>query len=338
MSDEKGFPKFSSSQRTGAVGLTVVTKLVETELKWIFKPNHQENDFGIDGYVEIVREDGAVLGRSFALQIKTGKSHVAKTSEQGFLLYGELKHLNYFVNSPVPVALVWVDEAENRAWWVHVTPHAVRMTEKGWSILIPINNRFDSSSSKILAELAGSTDDYIPLLERLSMIRQAACQSGGVLFLVTKEEVNSGDVSRLRDFFRMFESAPDILPHIRGKFLLAVHGWDDDPREIYEIPKVRAWFAKAEKSVLGWSYYLDLDSPYSTFRAFYACTCRITRRETSDDGTRQMLYFSKKERKAFIIRHFRWLNHFTKKHQISLSVNKEISDAMAKIVVGFSAR
>jgi hypothetical protein len=97
--------------------------------------------------VDIVREGGTVLGRSFAVQIKTGQSHVAKHSDQGFLLYGELKHLNYFLNSSVPIVLVWVDDSANSAWWVHMKPHAIRMTKTGWSILISSAPLLRASSS-----------------------------------------------------------------------------------------------------------------------------------------------------------------------------------------------
>src|ERR1017187_4017731 len=324
------FPKQSQAQRTGSVGVTIVTRLVEDELKWNFRRNHQEDDFGIDGYVDIVRSDGAVLGKSFAVQIKTGPSHVAKTSDQGFLLYGEIKHLNYFLNFSVPVVLVWVDDSKKQAWWVHVTPHAIRMTKTGWSILIPKASCFDASSRKDLAALAGPTSDYLPLVEQLNKMRNIACQSDLLLFQIAKIEVDTGDVSRLKDFFQMFEAAPDVLPNMRNKLVLGVQGYDDDSREVYEIPEVRDWFSKAEKAVLGWSYYLLLESEFSTFPVFFFCTCKLEVRGASKEGTHKLLRIARAEGKAFIERHFNWLNQFTEKHQIPLSVNREISLAMGK--------
>jgi hypothetical protein len=330
MNEDGNFPKLSSAQHTGAAGVTVVAGLVENELKWRFRRNHQENDFGIDGYVDIVRSDGAVLGKSFAVQIKTGPSHVAKTSDQGFLLYGEIKHLNYFLNFSVPVVLVWVDDSKKQAWWVHVTPHAIRMTKTGWSILIPKASCFDASSRKDLAALAGPTSDYLPLVEQLNKMRNIACQSDLLLFQIAKIEVDTGDVSRLKDFFQMFEAAPDVLPNMRNKLVLGVQGYDDDSREVYEIPEVRDWFSKAEKAVLGWSYYLLLESEFSTFPVFFFCTCKLEVQGASKEGTYKLLRIARAEGKAFIERHFNWLNQFTEKHQIPLSVNREISLAMGK--------
>lgn len=334
MNDGASFPKLTPAQRIGEAGVTAVKQLVEHELKWRFRRNHEEHDSGIDGYVDIVHVDGTIPGKSFAVQIKTGPSHVAKTSEQGFLLYGKLKHFNYFLNSPVPVILVWVDGSANRAWWVHIQPHAIRMTKTGWSILIPKANSFDASSSPALAALAGSIIDYLPLVRQMNAIRDTACSSERMIIQITKDEVLSNDVSRLQDFFRMFEAAPDVLPDIRNKLTLAVHGYDDDTREVYEIPEVRAWFAKAEDAVLGWSYYLDLESRYSTLKVFLMCICKVESGGESKDGKQRIVLISLTERIAFLKRSFHSLNRFTQRHNIPLSVNKEISHAMSRLVIG----
>jgi len=334
MSDGRtNFPKQSQAQRTGSVGVTIVTRLVEDELKWNFRRNHQEDDFGIDGYVDIVRSDGAMIGKSFAVQIKTGSSHVAKTSDQGFLLYGEIKHLNYFLNFSVPVILVWVDDSKKQAWWIHVTPHAIRMTKTGWSILIPKTNRFDSSSSNLLLKLAGPTKDYLPLVDELNKIRNIACQAGFIIFRISKDEAIAGDISRLQEFFKMFEAAPDVLPSMRNKLVLAVHGYNEDKREVFEIPEVSNWYSKAEKAVLGWTYYLDLNPNYTTFQVFLACTCGAKIEGQSKDGSKKFVYMSPESQAAFLTRHYCWLNEFTDKHGISLEINKEISNAMVKAFV-----
>lgn len=330
MNNEDGFPKLSSAQRTGSAGVTIVTKLVEDELNWRFRRNHQEDDFGIDGYVDIVGVNGSVLGRSFAVQIKTGQSHVAKTTEQGFLLYGERKHLNYFLNSSVPIILIWVDDSSSRAWWVHIKPYAVRLTKTGWSILIPKANLLDTSCKAALSAIAGPTSNYLPLLEQVSMMRNTARQMHLLLFHVAKMEVETGDISRLKEFFDMFEAAPDVLSDIRNKLVLGVQGYDDDSREVYEIPEVRNWFSKAEKMLLGWAYYLLLDSEFSTFHVFFFCTCKFEVKGVSNDGAHKILNISHSEGAAFLKRHFEWLNEFTEKHQIPLSVNKEISLAMGQ--------
>ncbi len=63
------FPKRNLSAQTGRVGETYFQYFVAQELGWIFRPVHREDDFGIDGYIDIV-EDETVTGRSLAVKIK----------------------------------------------------------------------------------------------------------------------------------------------------------------------------------------------------------------------------------------------------------------------------
>lgn len=51
-------------------------------------------------------------------------------------------------------------------------------------------------------------------------------------------------------------------------------------------------------------------------------------------GTQKMIWITPKERMAFLERHFHSLNRFTKRHSIPLAVNKKISHAIGRIVVG----
>ena len=51
---------------------------------WLFKRTHQEHDYGIDGYIDIVTEDGHVTGQMFASQIKCGKSFFQEKTKDGY--------------------------------------------------------------------------------------------------------------------------------------------------------------------------------------------------------------------------------------------------------------
>ena len=65
--------------------------IVRDGLRWIFR-EIPKDDLGIDGYVEILREDRKSQGRLFAVQIKTGPSYLAEPNDDGFVYRGALKH------------------------------------------------------------------------------------------------------------------------------------------------------------------------------------------------------------------------------------------------------
>ncbi len=326
------FPQYSKTQQTGNAGVTIVEQLVEHELGWHFRRNNQQDDFGIDGYLDVIREDGAVLGRSVAVQIKTGKSHVIKSSNFGFVLKGTRKHLNYFLNYPIPVLLVLVDEVQQRAWWVHICPQAIRLRKTDWEITVPQTQRLDASCVTDLNGLAGKTMDYLPIVQQMTKVREAACEAAAIVFLITKNEIVNGETTRLKAFFAMFEASPDNLPDIRNKVSLAVHGYAQDDRELYEITEVRTWFAAAENAICGWPYYWNLTLESGTVVLFFYCTSEVEVGEYSPDRLKKRVEFPILEINRFMTRHFASLNTLTAKHGISEIVNEEICRAVGGIL------
>lgn len=73
-------PKYKRSNQTGRKGLNELKGIVEEQLEWILRPSHQEDDFGVDGYIDII--DGeSVTGKSIAFQAKTGQSYLVELDE-----------------------------------------------------------------------------------------------------------------------------------------------------------------------------------------------------------------------------------------------------------------
>jgi hypothetical protein len=67
------FPKRNKNQLKGTVGQTYFQHFVNANLNCIYHPINQENDFGIDGYIELVDNDN-VTGRLIGIQLKHGNS------------------------------------------------------------------------------------------------------------------------------------------------------------------------------------------------------------------------------------------------------------------------
>ena len=79
-------------------GVGIVSMIVEDEFGWLFRQNHQERDFGIDGQIDVVTEGGDVTGQLLGCQIKCGPSFLRETNRWGFVYRGETKHFNYLSN------------------------------------------------------------------------------------------------------------------------------------------------------------------------------------------------------------------------------------------------
>src|SRR6266571_7920181 len=130
----RGFPKFANSAKRGEVGINLVSRIVSDNFGWLFKRNHQEHDFGIDGQIEIVTADGAVTGQMLGVQVKCGKSFFEEKNKWGFVYRGETKHFNYLANYPVPVIICLCDPESQQCYWQHFQADQVQVTGAGWKM------------------------------------------------------------------------------------------------------------------------------------------------------------------------------------------------------------
>jgi hypothetical protein len=77
-----------------------------------------------------------------------------------------------------------------------------------------------------------------------------------------------------------------VFRDIGGKLQFIVEGWDDDPREMYEISEVRRYFGALTQGGPAWSFVTDLQEPqYLKMKA--ACSVaqiEIARKKSWDFG------------------------------------------------------
>lgn len=115
------FPKVNKKNFTSDSGVNFGATVVNDELGWIFRKNNNETDYGIDGYIDVVTEEGVVTGQSFAVQIKSGPSFFKQKSSNGFLYHCEAKHLNYYRNQQLPLLLIICSPADKNVYLGYLT-------------------------------------------------------------------------------------------------------------------------------------------------------------------------------------------------------------------------
>src|SRR5262249_23636353 len=136
------FPQYTPSAQKGNLGIRIVENIVHDQFGWIFREQESQKDFGVDGYIELV-DQGRVLGRSLAVQVKCGETFFRESNEIGYIFYGERKHLNYFLNYPLPVLIILCHPTTKECWWCSVDPFEIEDTATGWRIVVPFNQSFD---------------------------------------------------------------------------------------------------------------------------------------------------------------------------------------------------
>jgi Domain of unknown function (DUF4365) len=122
-------------KQTDREGVNAVESIFLRDLGWIFR-EQTISDWGIDAHVEVTTRSEPT-GRLLALQIKSGKSFFRKRGEN-FVFYGEGRHLRYWRNHSLPVAIILHDPETGLTLWQRVEEDAVRWGKSDrWSIEIP---------------------------------------------------------------------------------------------------------------------------------------------------------------------------------------------------------
>jgi hypothetical protein len=140
-------------------GVNAVEAVLLNELGWAFC-EQPVRDFGIDAQVEVI-ESANLTGKLIALQIKTGAPYF-RPYGAGYIYYGEQRHLDYWLGHSLPVFVILHDPNRNLTLWKWIERHLVRVTDKGWSLVIPSANILSVASKAIFESAAEGIPPTFP--------------------------------------------------------------------------------------------------------------------------------------------------------------------------------
>ena len=108
----------------------------------------------------------------------------------------------------------------------------------------------------------------------------------------------------------------------QGKIYISVYGYENDTRELWEIPEVREWFTIIEPVVKYWFYFLSTDPISQGLKLLMSCLCDL---KSIGGGKWQ---YDSHEFANFLQRNYIWLNEITNSLSMTIEENKIISDAV----------
>ena len=274
----KNFPQYNQTRRTADKGVTLIKLITETQFDWIFRPTHLEDDFGLDGYLDIIGNDNSVTGKYLGVQIKTGESYFKNKKKFGWTFNGENKHLNYYLNSNFPVIITLVNLEIQKAYWVKFDINKISKTKNGWSIIVPETNLFDINSKMEFQKLVGNIIDYMSQVEYQWELNETLKKSDFTYLNVNKEEIIAKDISGFTTFVDKLTIDDEIIRKARGTFTFFIDGYNDDTRELFEIEEVRQWIKLLIPAVKYWGYFLNMEDFIHSFtglRVLHFCSVDI---------------------------------------------------------------
>ena len=143
-----------------------------------------------------------------------------------------------------------------------------------------------------------------------------------VVLVVSRNHVEAQDVSETLDMLRAFVERASNPWQVRGRLALAFHGYDSDPRELWQIPEVRVFMRLLDDTFPYWFYLMDLTTDGLKMVAF--CLCRIT---TPMPGATAI---NPTDFRVFLERHFGTMNQLLDHWQVPEEENVQASEAVER--------
>ncbi len=329
MSKSFEFPRYTKAAQQGERGVQVVSTIVFEKFGWIFKRNHQEYDFGIDGQIEVVTGEGNVTGQLIAVQVKCGGSFLKEKNNWGYIYRGEEKHFNYLANYPIPVIIILCDPDSKKCYWVKFRTEITRKSGSNWKLTVPFENDLDHSK-KLLEELLPPLKNYQCALEEYWELNNLLVESPCIYLIIDKSDVKEMNIQRIRDFFDRLRVTKELALECHGKIAISFHGYDDDPRELFEIKEVRQYSKDLFNELPEFFFFIRTENPDSLI-TFALCqtdvswingrsTPTITKKVECD--TTKLI--------DFLMRGFAGLNDMTAWLSLSEEENTRISKAVTR--------
>jgi hypothetical protein len=291
--EDANFPIVNSATLTGRKGVTILKDKIENELNWLFRETHLEDDFGIDGHLDIITDEGQVTGKSIAFQLKTGESFFKEKNDVGYVYRGEAKHLNYYINYSLPILIILVNPKSRIIIWELFDATKTDKAKKSWKMTIPENKYLNIKSKNALLKSVGPITDFSSQLEEEWKINDLLKKYDRILFRIPKTEVIERRFQFLMDGLERVQATTDLLIHTKNKVDISFDGYDHDERELFEIPEVKEWVLELFKISNCWPYLMALDEFGSFMRLAQFCHL-IETKKTKDGNNKFLIEFDKK--------------------------------------------
>ncbi|EYU13887.1 DUF4365 and DUF1817 domain-containing protein [Photorhabdus aegyptia] len=331
----QGFPTYSKAAQKGDRGIEIVSRMINEKFGWLFKRNHQEHDFGIDAQVDVILENGAITGQMLALQIKYGSSFFTEKNKWGYIYRGEQKHFNYLANYPIPTLIVICHPEKNDCYWTLFDPEATSKAGNNWKITIPFENKLESSKNTIISLLPPPTD-YLSEVESYWAMNDIIVDHKHFLFIIGRDEVDALDVLSAREFFDRIKSTRELAEHCQGKIEISFHGYDQDPRELFEIPEVRAFASKLSTALPELFFFAYTGECSHGLMTIAMCLTEVKKlSSTPNEDNKISIEIATQKIGQFFEDHCYGLNAMTDWLKMSIKENKRITFAVAR-TLGFT--
>jgi hypothetical protein len=333
-------PIYHHAPKKGEDGVTILKKLIDQKFKWLVRPNHKEHDFGIDAYIDIINELKQVTGKTIAAQVKTGSSYFAEINDLGWIFRGEMSHLNYYLNNELPVIIILVDDIKEEAFWCYCDATKTERTVDKWKITVPFKQQLKANSKDELLKYVSPVRDYVSQLENFWEMNKRLKEAAMLVFNIEKKQIHKKTYIEIIAGLNRLQVNPELVKELKEKVEIFIDGYNEDSRELFEIPEVNEWAKKIFTNTSGLSYFLTKDSKaqfFNVLKMIYMVDKNVPKKNYFEKGELKFKININLKDLTFLKLLYNDLNEFCEKHNLSEKVNREITRSVLLGIMGEKA-
>lgn len=94
-----------------------------------------------------------------------------------------------------------------------------------------------------------------------------------IFIQLSRSEIERQSTDRALGWLNQFTHSPEVAWASRNSLTLHVSGYDDDPRELYEIPEVCKFFRALHAKWPLWFFFVRQDEEDHTLGVLLSCIC-----------------------------------------------------------------
>jgi hypothetical protein len=145
-----------------------------------------------------------------------------------------------------------------------------------------------------------------------------------VYLVLLRQQVESGDQQETMAFLQHIIASPDHALEFMGRVSLIVDGYNDDARELFEVPEVRRYIKALDDQWAFWFFFLSQAD--DSIKILESCLCDTI------EVIPGVASIDLEQMERSLARHFTALNRLCEALAIPDEINQEISEGIIAFI------
>lgn len=145
-----------------------------------------------------------------------------------------------------------------------------------------------------------------------------------VYLVLSRQQAESWETHEPIEFLQHLVSSTDAALELMGRVTLVVDGYNDDPRELFEVPEVRRYFKTLDEKWPYWFFFLS--QAEDSIQMLESCLCDTV------EVVPGVASLDLEQMEHYLSRHFSAMNRLCEALAIPDEINQEISEGIIALI------